>query len=221
MKLIRETSFNNSDFLVTEEKRNQNEPSRLTISGPYIVSEARNQNGRVYDKLCMENAVTLFENDMIRTCRSVGELNHPDSVEINFENACHLITELKQEGNVWVGKSRVLEGTPKGDILKGLLINGVKVGVSTRGVGEVDRTGLVSQYALVTVDVVSNPSAGNHGAFVNGIMESKTYMIDSYGHIFEKRYESLEKQLSALPLKNEERNAKIVGAVKEFLNSIK
>jgi hypothetical protein len=167
----------------------------------------------------MVEAVKKFEDDFIKTSRSVGELNHPESIEIDYNNACHLITKLEQKDNIWIGESNILVGTPKGDLLAGLISNGVKVGMSTRGVGDVDNSGQVGQYNLITVDVVSNPSAGKQGAFVNGIFESKNYLIDSYGDIIEEAYNKLEKDLKVLSKHSDAKADQMRKAIEQFIKT--
>lgn len=219
MKLICEHEFNFSHLKVLEEQKNNGEGKSIKVVGPYIVSEEKNANGRVYSKQFMEEAVKKYTDEFIKSSRAVGELNHPESVEIDYNNACHLITDLRQEGNIWIGESTILTGTPKGDLLAGLVTNGVKVGMSTRGVGDVDNSGHVGKYNLITVDVVSNPSAGKQGAFVNGIFESKSFLVDQYGDIIEEAYDKLKKDLSVLPKKTDAKNTKIVESIADFLKT--
>jgi hypothetical protein len=220
MKLICEHELNFQHLHILEEQKNNGEGKSIKVVGPYIVTEEKNANGRVYNKEHMMEAVKKYYEEFIKTSRSVGELNHPESVEIDYNNACHLITNLKQDGNIWIGESTILSGTPKGDLLAGLITNGVKVGMSTRGVGDVDSSGNVGAYNLITVDVVSNPSAGKQGAWVNGIFESKNFLIDAYGDIIEEGYNKLEKDLSKLPKKIDSKNEKIVNSIKDFIKLI-
>jgi hypothetical protein len=221
MKLICEHELNFEELHLLEEKKNNSEEKIFKVVGPYIVAEKKNANGRVYSKKFMEEAVNKFNEEFITTKRSVGELNHPESIEIDYNNACHLITGLRQEDNIWIGESTILTGTPKGDLLAGLLKNGVKVGMSTRGVGDVSKDGNVGKYNLITVDVVSNPSAGKHGSFVNGIFESKNFMIDNYGDIIEESYKKFEDNLAVLPKNTNAKNDKIVESITEFLKNLK
>ena len=191
---------------------------RARFGGVDIVAEKKNANGRVYDRAVMEKAVDEFHTNYINMKRSVGELNHPDNTDINYEKACHMITGLKQDGNIWVGESKVLTGVPYGDLLAGLLENGVKVGMSTRGVGNVTGSNRVDEYKLVAVDVVSNPSAP--GAFVNGILESKNYMIDTHGDIVECAYAKLENDLTVLPRHSDAKTHLFANAISEFIRKL-
>ena len=219
MKLICEHELNFEDLQLLEEQQNNGKDKLFKVVGPYIVAEKKNANGRIYSKGYMEEAVNKFNDEFINSKRSVGELNHPESIEIDYNNACHLITGLRQEDNIWIGESTILTGTPKGDLLAGLLKNGVKVGMSTRGVGDVSSDGQVGKYNLITVDVVSNPSAGKHGAFVNGIFESKNFMIDNYGDIVEGAFEKFENNLATLPKNTNSKNDKIVESISDFLKN--
>jgi hypothetical protein len=218
LKLICEHEINYNDLQVLVEQKNPNDRKVIKVVGPYIVAEKKNANGRVYDRSVMESAVSDFEENYIKMNRSVGELNHPDNTDINYENACHMITGLKQDGNIWVGESKVLTGVPKGDLLAGLLENEVKVGMSTRGVGNVTGDNRVDEYKLVAVDVVSNPSAP--GAFVNGILECKNFMVDQHGEIVECAYQTLENKLKVLPKKSDAKKHLFANALSEFIRKI-
>lgn len=217
LKLICEHELNYNELQVMIEQKNANGRKTVKVVGPYIVAEKKNANGRIYDRSVMESAVSDFQKNYIDVSRSVGELNHPDNTDINYENACHMITSLKQEGNIWIGESKVLTGTPKGDLLAGLLENEVKVGMSTRGVGNVIDN-RVDEYKLVAVDVVSNPSAP--GAYVNGILECKNYMIDQYGVIMECAYNALEGNLKTLPKHGEAKKHLFAYAITQFINEL-
>jgi hypothetical protein len=112
----------------------------------------------------------------------------------------------------------VLRGLPKGDILFGLLENNVNIGVSTRGIGKQNEHGIMESYRLRAVDVVSDPSATE--CFVNGILESKEYMVNEHGEIIEISYQKLEQELATLPKHSDEKNKIVLEAVRKFLQSI-
>lgn len=154
----------------------------LYIQGPFAVAESKNKNGRIYKKEILEGAINKYDTDYIKNSRALGEMNHPARLNIDYERATHLITEMKQDGNVWIGKAKVLN-TPMGAILKGLLESGVNVGVSTRGAGSITEANGIKQvgadYFLTAVDAVSDPSGP--GCIVNGIMEGMEYDLDSKG----------------------------------------
>lgn len=202
LKLLVENEIN--DYQVILEQESKNKPEILKIKGPYIITEMKNANGRIYKDTVMEKCVNDYTNDFISTCRALGELNHPDHTEINPDRACHRIISLERfkDGKTsgWLGESIILKGTPCGDIVSAIIKYGGKPGVSTRGVGNITESGIVDEYKLVTIDVVTNPSGP--GCFVNGILESKNYMINQYGDIVENAYTKLIKGLSNIPTHN-------------------
>ena len=189
MKFITEI-FTDPMSLITE--ADASGKKHLYIQGPFAVSEVKNKNGRIYAKSLLEKVVDKFNNDYIKPARALGEMNHPSRLSVDFERATHLITEMKQDGNVWIGKARVLK-TPMGRILEGLLESGVAIGVSTRGAGSlIEANGVKTvgdDFMMTAVDVVSDPSAlfyGDdgktlHGSFVQGIMEGVEFFINESG----------------------------------------
>jgi len=166
----------------------------------------------------MEEAVKDYEKTFISTGRAVGELNHPTSTDVDLKNACHKILSLEQDGNTWIGESQVLVGTPNGDLLAGLLKNNVQVGISTRGVGNVTESKIVDEYKLITADVVYDPSGP--GCFMEGILESKNFMINEHGDIVEAAYVELEKSLEILPRRSELEKQKLIHSISNFLRQI-
>lgn len=169
MKLIAEYTDHKIE-VITE--RTERGGKNHFIEGVFMQSEQKNRNGRVYPKSIMEKAVDRYIVEQINTKRSVGELNHPEGPSINLDKVSHIIEKLEWKGNDVVGKARILE-TPMGQIVKGLLDGGVRLGVSTRGMGSLEeRNGVMfvkDDFILSTVDIVQDPSAPT--AFVNGIME--------------------------------------------------
>jgi len=214
LKLIQETAL--YDLVILQEQENVHAPKRYRFKGPYAVAEQENANRRKYPERVLDEAVHHYIKDYINTSRAVGELNHSDKAEVDYNNACHKILSMEKDGKQWIGESQVLLGTPKGDLLGGLLMNEVKVGVSTRGVGSIMKeNNTVNVYKLITVDVVYDPSAP--GAFVDGILESKNFMINNHGDIIEVAYTNLEKSLNSLPTKNA--NEFLIDAINKYLNS--
>jgi hypothetical protein len=164
--------------VITEEK---NGVKSLYIAGPFLVAETKNRNGRVYRKETLANEVKRYNEDYISKNRAFGELGHPDSPSINLDRVSHLITSLKEEGNQWIGKAKILE-TPMGKIAKSLMEGGATLGVSSRGMGslkEVNGVNVVQDdyYLATAADIVADPSAP--GAFVQGIMEGKEWIWDN------------------------------------------
>ena len=176
MKLIRETV--EEVKLITEEK---NGVKTLYIQGPFLVAEMKNKNGRMYKTETLTKEVDRYNEEYVSKNRAFGELGHPDSPSINLDRVSHLITNLKQEGNVFVGKAKILE-TPMGKIAKSLMEGGATLGVSSRGMGslkEINGVNVVQDdyYLATAADIVADPSAP--GAFVQGIMEGKEWVWDN------------------------------------------
>ena len=176
MKLITETIQDVK--VITEEK---NGVKSLFITGPFLVGEQKNRNGRVYSKSILEREVKRYNEEYITKNRAFGELGHPDSPSINLDRVSHLIVNLKQEGATFIGKAKILE-TPMGKIAKSLLEGGATLGVSSRGMGslkEVSGVNMVQDdyYLATAADIVADPSAP--GAFVQGIMEGKEWVWDN------------------------------------------
>lgn len=164
--------------VITEEK---NGVKSLYISGPFLVAEKKNRNGRMYKTETLAKEVDRYNEEYVQKNRAFGELGHPDSPSINLDRVSHLITSLKQEGNMWVGKAKILE-TPMGKIAKSLMEGGATLGVSSRGMGslkEVNGVNVVQDdyYLATAADIVADPSAP--GAFVQGIMEGKEWVWDN------------------------------------------
>jgi len=193
--------------LLTEEKDGQ---KHLYIEGVFLQSEVKNRNGRVYPFSVLEKEVGRYNEEYVTKGRALGELGHPDGPTVNLDRVSHRIMNLKAEGNNFVGKARILD-TPMGNIAKSLLGEGVKLGVSSRGMGSIDKREdanyVMDDFMLATAaDIVADPSAPD--AFVNGIMEGKEWVWDN-GLLKEKtvaKYqgyinESSKKELEARTLK--------------------
>jgi hypothetical protein len=203
-KLLVDQSFSEDQFEYIKEEKNNKEKPSYYVTGPYMMCEEINKNKRIYDREEMSREVKRYTMEMIETKRAMGELNHPSSPDVSLERACHLVTELRNEGNVYVGKSKLLS-TPCGLIVQALIDDGVKIGMSTRALGKLNEqyngTSRVSDFRLVAVDCVADPSCPK--AFVNGILESKEYVLSEDGN-FEETYDSFTDRLSKLPRKNVE-----------------
>ena len=187
MKLITEQI--ESIQVLTEEK---NGKKSLYISGPFLQAEVTNRNGRCYPFSILEREVKKYHDKFISQGRALGELGHPDGPSVNLDRASHMITSLKAEGNNFMGKAKILD-TPMGNIAKSLLDEGVKLGVSSRGVGSlVERNGVKyvgDDFMLSTAaDIVADPSAPD--AFVQGIMEGKEWVWNN-GVLAEKTLQQI------------------------------
>ena len=180
MKLISEDIPSVNDVSVLTEGKGPNK--KLYISGPFLQAEKVNRNNRVYPMATMEAAVEKYTNDYIAQNRGLGELNHPPEPVVNPERAAIMTTELKKNGIYFEGKAKVLS-TPMGKIVENLLSDGVKIGVSSRGLGSLKpmREGfneVQSDFVLTTAaDVVFDPSA--QSSFVEGVYESADWIYES------------------------------------------
>jgi len=191
MKLIKEIT--ESVNYLTEEKDGK---KTLFIEGPFLVSEKVNRNGRMYKEETMRKEVNRYQEEYINKNRAFGELGHPDTPSINLDRVSHLIVGLRQEGNDWIGKAKILE-TPMGNIAKNLIEGGAQLGVSSRGMGSLKAVNGINivqdDFHLATAaDIVADPSAP--GAFVQGIMEGKEWMLVD-GRWTEVQYEEAKKQI--------------------------
>lgn len=130
------------------------------LKGIFLQSEKQNLNGRIYPKHEIERAIEDIQEQIKLHGGVLGELDHPDTLVVNVHNSSHLITEMHMDGNDGVGQMRILSNTPSGKIVEGLLQDGVPLGVSSRGSGNVDDyTNIVSDFQIITIDIVATPSA--------------------------------------------------------------
>jgi len=217
LKLIVETPQDQGDFEYIYEEKNSKEPSKLFISGPYMMCETVNKNKRIYERADMEREVGRYVKEMVETKRAMGELNHPESADVNLANACHIVTNLRFDGNHVMGKSQVLS-TPSGKIVECLIKDGVKVGMSSRALGELkEENGInkVNNMRLIAVDCVADPSCPT--AFVNGILESKEFIVKQDGRL-EVAYANFEKGLANLP--KHELSVYLKEQIQKFIKSL-
>ena len=180
MKLIKEEILTFNDMKVMTEGKGDNK--KLFISGPFLQAEKVNRNNRVYPQQIMDSAVETYVKEYVNESRALGELNHPAEPVVNPERAAIMTTDLKKDGNYYIGKAKVLS-TPMGKIVENLLSDGVKIGVSSRGLGSLKpgKGGInevQEDFVLTTAaDVVFDPSAQT--AFVEGVYESKEWIYES------------------------------------------
>ena len=192
MKLIRE-EIETAKVTITEGKNGR---KNHFIEGVFLQGEIKNRNGRMYPISTLQREAASYNSKYIEKGRALGELGHPDGPTINLDRVSHLITSLKQEGNNYVGKARLLD-TPMGNIAKNLIDEGVKLGVSSRGLGTIrERDGVkvvMDDFMLATAaDIVADPSAPD--AFVNGIMEGKEWIYNN-GSVQEQTVEQIKKRI--------------------------
>jgi hypothetical protein len=191
----------------------------LYIEGIFLQSEIKNRNGRVYPFNVLNREVTRYNEQYVQTGRALGELGHPDGPTVNLDRVSHRIVELRSEGSNFYGKARILD-TPMGKIAKSLLDEGVKLGVSSRGMGSLEeRNGanyVRDDFMLATAaDIVADPSAPD--AFVNGIMEGKEWIWEN-GILREHQAAKYHRYISTSTRKNlEERKLK---AFQNFLSNL-
>ena len=143
---------------ITTESVEENGGKSLYMEGIFIQGGVKNQNQRVYPVNEISNAVQTLQEKIKKGFTVLGEADHPDDLNINLDRVSHMITEMRMNGNDGIGKLKMLP-TPMGNICKTLLESGVKLGVSSRGSGNVDGKGNVSDFEIITVDIVANPSA--------------------------------------------------------------
>jgi len=198
MKLIAE--YIDSDLDVIVEKTNGKKS--LAIEGVFMQADQKNRNGRIYEKKTLEKAVEKYVTEQVKTGRAVGELNHPEGPTVNLDKVSHKINNLHWQGNDVVGKASILK-TPMGKIVEGLLEGGVKLGVSSRGMGSlVAKNGtqyVGDDFILATVDIVQDPSAPS--AFVNGVMEGVEWVWDN-GIIKPQDIELIETEIKSTSSNN-------------------
>ena len=174
MKLITEMF---DDFEILSEANGKD----LKIQGVFMQAETKNRNGRIYPQAILHKEVKRYSKELVEKKRAFGELGHPEGPTVNLDRVSHLIEELKPEGNNIIGKAKILE-TPNGKIVKELLNAGAKLGVSSRGMGTLEKKGQTNYvkddfYLATAGDIVADPSAPE--AFVEGIMEGKEWIWDN------------------------------------------
>jgi hypothetical protein len=220
LKFLVEECHEGLDFFL--EEKNSKDDQKLYITGPFMMAEKKNQNGRVYKLDEMVKEVNRYTTDMIRTRRAIGEMNHPQSIEVNPVNACHLVTELKQQGNYFIGKSQVLN-TPMGKLLQSLIKDSIQMGISTRGLGNITEssdTKQVTNFHLICLDVVHQPSVQD--AMLDSVMESREWRIAPDGRILEcaeTAYSRLDTAVKTLPKHDKDQFLK--ESLLKFIQTIK
>ena len=211
MKLI--TEINEEVQILTEEA--EDGKKNFFIEGIFMQAEQKNRNGRMYPVGILAKEATRYIQEYVNKNRAYGELGHPDGPTINLERVSHMIKELRQEGNNFYGKAKIMD-TPYGNIVKNLISEGACVGVSTRGMGSLvernDGVKVVKDdfYLATAADIVADPSAPD--AFVRGIMEGKEWIWDN-GIIKEVQIAEYKKTIQKTSKKDLEENM-----IKTFAN---
>ena len=189
------------------------------IEGVFMQANVKNRNGRLYPKAILQKEAKRYHQNYILQNRAFGELGHPEGPTVNLERVSHMITELKEDGNDFRGRAKILD-TPYGKIVKNLIDEGARLGVSSRGMGSLKPMGRnCSQvqddfYLATAADIVADPSAP--AAFVNGIMEGKEWIWDN-GILGEHQIARIEKQIK-LSRKNLEKTQ--IDAFETFMSNL-
>ena len=214
MRLIAE-ELTEVKFLTEEKEGKKN----YFIEGIFLQSEIANKNGRMYPFKTLQREVAKYHENFIRQGRALGELGHPEGPSINLDRVSHKIERLSEDGNNFVGRAKILD-TPNGKIAKSLLDEGVRLGVSSRGMGSLKKESTCNvvqdDFMLDTAaDIVADPSAPD--AFVDGIMEGKEWVWDN-GILKESAIAEIKKEIDQATLRNlEERK---ISAFDKFLRSL-
>lgn len=180
MKLISEQWSDDVNYLIEEDPKTGKK--HAFIEGVMLQTEVKNKNGRIYPMEVMRKEVARYNKEYIAQNRAYGELGHPEGPTINLERTSHLITSLKEDGMNFIGKAKILS-TPMGEIVKSLLDDGARLGVSSRGMGSLKASNggvqmVQSDFQLATAaDIVADPSAPD--AFVDGVMEGVEWVWDN------------------------------------------
>ena len=179
---------------ITEDKENGGK--NYKIRGVFMQADVKNRNGRVYPMEVLEKEVNRYNKKFINEDRAFGELGHPDGPTVNLERVSHMVTELYPDGKNFIGEAKILK-TPMGEIVKNLMDEGAKLGVSSRGMGSLDQRNGANYvrndfYLATAADIVADPSAPN--AFVEGIMEGKEW-VWNHGSLIESELVEMKKRL--------------------------
>ena len=192
MKLITEMNFETQADVLIEAKGGK---KNYFIEGTFMQSNVPNRNKRNYPTKILSEAVKRYNESFVKKNRALGELGHPTGPTVNLERVSHLITSLKENGNDYVGRAKILD-TPYGNIVKNMIDGGVQLGVSSRGIGSLNTPNhegiseVKNDFQLSTVDIVADPSAPN--AFVEGIMEGVEWAYEN-GSFIQEAQENLNK----------------------------
>ena len=216
MKLISEEA-QDIEFL-TEEKKGGGK--NYFIEGVFMQAETKNRNGRVYPKAVLQKEAKRYSDSFIKTKRAFGELGHPDGPTVNLERVSHMIEELEEVDNNFMGRAKILD-TPYGKIVKNLIDEGARFGVSSRGMGSLipAKDGIQEVqgdfYLATAADIVADPSAPD--AFVAGIMEGKEWIWDN-GIIKEAEIQAIKEKVEQSSRKDREQT--LVSAFEDFITKL-
>ena len=205
LKLISEHIAHDQDYLIEQDEKSGKK--NYKIKGIFMQADIKNRNGRMYPKEILMKEVNRYNKEYVNENRAFGELGHPDGPTVNLERASHMITSLQPDGKNFIGEAKILS-TPMGEIVKSLMDDGAKLGVSSRGMGSLDQkngANVVRKdfYLATAADIVADPSAPN--AFVEGIMEGKEWVWNN-GALIESELVELKRKFD---VKQRNRDAKM------------
>lgn len=211
MKLISELTEQVEVLIEEVELAEGKKEKTYKIKGPFMQAEVKNRNGRMYPKQTMVREINRYNDEYVKKNRAFGELGHPEGPTINLDRVSHMITDISENGNDFIGTAKIL-ATPYGNIVRNLISEGAQLGVSSRGMGTLkagnDGVQVVQDdfHLATAADIVADPSAPN--AFVQGIMEGREYWFDAGTNTWrvEQMAESM-KQMSAKELEERKLDA--------------
>ena len=214
MKLITETV----EDIQTLVEANESGGKTYKLRGVMMESDVQNRNGRIYENKILKKETNRYLNEYVLKNRALGELNHPSGPTVNLDRVSHMITNLKENGKQIMGEAKIID-TPMGNIVKNLIDAGAKLGVSSRGMGSLEKRNGVNyvkeDFTLAAIDIVADPSAPN--AFVDGILEGKEWIWNN-GFLQEKEIAKYDKELKRSSKKKLEENA--IKLFSHFLRNI-
>ena len=216
MKLITE-QIDDVEVIV----ENRNGKKSMFIEGIFLQGDIKNRNGRMYPMETLRREVTRYNEAFVESGRAVGELGHPEGPTVNLDRVSHKIVSLRESGSNYVGKAKILS-TPMGKIAQNLIDEGVKLGVSSRGLGTLatnnEGVKIVSDdfHLATAADIVADPSAPD--AFVQGIMEGKDWVWDG-GVVREQLARKTFKQVNTL-VDNKQLEENKLGLFQQFLSNL-
>ena len=191
---------------ITEELNEDTGKKSYKIKGVFMQSDVKNRNGRIYPQQILAKEVAKYNKNFIKEKRAFGELGHPDGPTVNLERVSHMITDLYPDGKNFIGEAKIMS-TPMGEIVKNLMDEGAKLGVSSRGMGSLESRGGTNYvkddfYLATAADIVADPSAPN--AFVEGIMEGKEWVWNN-GALVEEELVQMQREFDVKQSKMDEK----------------
>ena len=214
MKLITETV----EDVETIVESNQSGGKTYKLKGVMMESDTQNRNGRIYEGKILKKETQRYISEYVDKNRALGELNHPSGPTVNLDRVSHMVTKLNESGKQILGEAKIID-TPMGKIVKNLIDAGAKLGVSSRGMGSLEKRNGVNyvkeDFTLAAIDIVADPSAPN--AFVDGILEGKEWIWDN-GLLVEKQISEYQKKLKKVSKRKLEEEA--IKLFSDFLRKI-